>query len=129
LRELRFSFARSSGPGGQNVNKLNTKAMLRWKVAQCETLPENVRDRFLKTYRRRITNDGELILTSQRFRDQGRNVADCLEKLRTMLLEVSTAPRKRKPTRLSKAQREKRLENKRQQAEKKRRRTGPRLEE
>ena len=79
LRELNFSFARSSGPGGQNVNKLNTKATLRWDVQATSCLPEDVKQRFFAQYRRRITKKGQLVLASQRFRDQGRNVADCLE--------------------------------------------------
>jgi ribosome-associated protein len=122
LRELRFQFARSSGAGGQNVNKVSTKAILRWPVEASPSLPGDVRERFLSRYRRRITRDGELVMSSQRFRDQGRNVADCLEKLRAMLLEVATAPRRRRPTRPHAASRERRLESKRRQAEKKRRR-------
>lgn len=122
LREFDFSFVRSSGPGGQNVNKLNTKAQLRWDVTSSEHLSDAVRQRFLKKYRRRITKEGELVITSQRFRDQGRNVADCLEKLRAMLLEVAAAPKKRKRTKPSRSAREKRLKEKREQSDKKQRR-------
>jgi ribosome-associated protein len=120
LRELRFQFARSSGAGGQNVNKVSTKAILRWPVTSSPSLPEDVRERFLERNRRRITRDGELVMSSQRFRDQGRNVADCLEKLRGMLLEVARAPRRRRATRPHAASRERRLAAKRHQAKKKR---------
>ena len=113
LREFHFSFSRSSGAGGQNVNKVNTKATLRWQVEHSPSLPDDVRQRFVQRYRRRITHEGELVLTSQRFRDQGRNVADCLEKLRAMLEEVSRAPRPRKRTRPTKASKERRLQAKR----------------
>jgi ribosome-associated protein len=125
LRELSFSFARSSGAGGQNVNKVNTKATLRWSVADSPSLPEDVRERFLARYRRRITREGDLVLTSQRFRDQGRNVADCVEKLRALLLEVATAPRRRRPTRPTRASRERRLQQKRGTGERKRMRQPP----
>jgi ribosome-associated protein len=122
LTELNFSFARSGGPGGQNVNKVNTKATLRWGVADSPSLPEGVRERFLEKYKRRITTEGELVLASQRFRDQGRNVADCLDKLRDLLLEVATPPKRRKKTKPSRAARERRLQQKSRQAEKKQRR-------
>lgn len=119
LREFRFTFARSSGPGGQNVNKLNTKATLRWSVTDSPDLPAGVRARFLARYRRRITSEGELVLTSQRFRDQGRNVADCLAKLREMLNEVAVAPKRRKKTKPSRASKERRLREKQRKSDKK----------
>ncbi len=125
LREFRFSFSRSSGAGGQNVNKLNTKATLRWEVARSQGLPKDVRARFLERYRRRITADGELVLTSQRFRDQGRNVADCLEKLRGMLAAVAQPPRPRKATKPTRSSVERRLSSKRRTRVKKQRRQRP----
>ncbi|MEE9282101.1 MAG: alternative ribosome rescue aminoacyl-tRNA hydrolase ArfB [Myxococcota bacterium] len=124
LREFSFSFSRSAGPGGQNVQKTSTKVTLRWNVERSPSLREPVRRRLLERYARRITKNGELVLTSQRFRDQGRNVADCLEKLRGMLAEVARAPRRRKPTRRTRASVESRLEKKRRRATLKRRR-GP----
>ena len=119
LREFRFTFARSSGPGGQHVNKVNTKATLRWSVSSSRSLSEGVRRRFVARYRRRITSKGELVLTSQRFRDAGRNVADCLEKLRNMLAEVAAAPKRRKPTRPTAGSVRRRLEEKRRRSKKK----------
>ncbi len=129
LREFDFQFARSGGPGGQNVNKVNTKAILRWEVERSPSLPESVRERFLARFRRRITREGEFVLTSQRFRDQGRNVADCLEKLREMLEEVSRPPVKRKPTKPSRGAKERRLKEKHQRGEKKKRRSRVRGED
>lgn len=125
LREFRFSFSRSSGAGGQNVNKLNTKATLRWEVASSQGLPDHVRTRFLERYRRRISADGELVLTSQRFRDQGRNVADCLEKLRGMLAAVARPPRTRKATKPTRSSVERRLSSKQRTRLKKQRRQRP----
>jgi ribosome-associated protein len=120
LAELRFEFARSSGAGGQNVNKVSSKARLRWPVVQSDALPPRVRERFLRRYARRITNDGEFVLASQRYRDQGRNVQDCLDKLRDMVREVAAPPKKRVATRPGRAAKERRLGDKKRRAEVKR---------
>ena len=122
LREFRFSFSRSAGPGGQNVNKVNSKVTLRWNVEESPSLPDDVRERFVSRYRRRIAKDGDLLLTSQRFRDQGRNVADCLEKLRGMLSEVARPAPRRRPTRPRKSAVESRLREKQRRAAQKRQR-------
>ncbi|HUT13112.1 MAG TPA: alternative ribosome rescue aminoacyl-tRNA hydrolase ArfB [Thermoguttaceae bacterium] len=122
LREFQFTFARSSGPGGQNVNKLNTKALLRWPVMSSPSLPEAVRQRLLAKVRRRITSEGDLLIVSQRFRDAGRNVADCLEKLRELLREAAQPPKSRKATRPTQASRRRRLEQKQRRSRKKQQR-------
>jgi ribosome-associated protein len=119
LRELDFTFARSSGPGGQNVNKVNTKATLHWDVTHSRSLPDDVRERFVAKYKNRINRDGQVVLSSQRFRDQGRNVADCIARLRELLEEVLQAPKPRKKTKLSQAARGRRLRSKRVTAERK----------
>jgi ribosome-associated protein len=129
LREFRFRFSRSSGPGGQNVNKLNTKALLCWPVMQSPSLPEPVRRRLLAKQRRRVNSEGELLISSQRFRDAGRNVADCLEKLRAMLAEAAVTPRRRKPTKPTRASVLRRLDQKRKQSRKKSKRQPPQVEE
>lgn len=125
LGEFHFTFSRSSGPGGQNVNKLNTKATLRWAVVQSASLPDDVRARFLQQYRTRITSEGDLVMTSQRFRDAGRNAGDCLEKLRQMLSAVAQPPKARKATKPSRASKRRRLEDKRKQSQKKQFRRPP----
>ena len=122
LREFQFQFARSGGAGGQNVNKVSSKAVLRWPVESSPSLPTDVRQRFCQRFRRRITRDGDLVLTSQRFRDQSRNITDCLEKLRAMLGEVARAPTPRRPTRPGRGTRERRLRDKREISDKKRHR-------
>ncbi len=122
LKEFRISFARSGGPGGQNVNKVNTKALLRWRLSESAVLPDAVRLRLIALHRRRITAEGDLLVVSQRFRDAGRNAADCLEKLRVMLATAAATPRPRKPTQPSRDAVRRRLDAKRRHAEKKRRR-------
>lgn len=124
LSELRIKLIRSGGPGGQNVNKVSSKAVLRWHVARSAAVPETIRRRFLERFRRRISAAGEVIITSQRFRDAGRNVADCLEKLRRMLAEAASPPKPRKPTRPPQAARRRRLEAKRHRSLRLRRRRG-----
>ena len=124
-RELQFTFVRSSGPGGQNVNKVASKAMLRWDVRNSSALPEAVRGRFLTRAARQINDRGVLVLTSQRYRDQRRNIDDCLQKLRALVLAAVPPPKRRKKTKPTRASKEDRLGQKRANAEKKRRRTPP----
>ena len=125
LRELEFEFSRSGGPGGQNVNKTNTRASLRWNVTATHSLPQSLKERFRKKYNRRISQRGDFVLHSQRFRDQGKNVADCLSRLREMILAVAVSPKKRVPTRPTRASKERRLGTKRRQAIQKELRRSP----
>jgi len=114
--ELHWSFARSGGPGGQNVNKVASKAILRWDVQATSSLPEHVKQRLLAHQRKRITNEGELVLNSQRYRDQERNREDCLQKLRDIILEAATLPKRRRPTKPTRGSRMNRLQEKRRRA-------------
>lgn len=123
--ELRFTFARSSGPGGQNVNKVSSKAVLHFAVATSPSLPEPVRARFLSRYASRLTTEGELVITSQKHRDQPRNITDCLDKLRELVQSVVTPPKRRRPTKPTAGSRQRRLTSKRQQSEKKQQRRPP----
>ena len=127
--EFEFRFDRSSGPGGQNVNKVNTKVTLRWRITTSTSLPEFIRERLIQQNRRRITTSGDLLVTSQRFRDQRRNIDDCLEKLRNMLDEATVVRKKRKPTKATKGSRERRLKEKRARSESKQRRKSPRMDD
>ena len=125
LREFHFTFARSSGPGGQNVNKVNSKAWLRWKVLESPSLPEPVRSRLLDQQRQRITAAGDMLLCGQRFRDAGQNVADCLEKLRLMVAAAAKPPKRRRPSKPTAGSIRRRREQKQVRAAKKRQRRTP----
>ena len=126
VSEISLSFARSSGPGGQNVNKVNSKAVLKWNVAASPSLPEGVKSRFFQRFSQRINQAGEVVLASDRFRDQPRNVTDCYDKLRHLIQTVLVPPRPRVKTRPSRASVERRLQDKRRQSlRKSRRRLGP----
>src|ERR1700722_7213385 len=96
LDEFRFEFARSGGPGGQNVNKVNSKAVLRWIPGESPSLPPAVRDRLLGGIGSKLTKEGELLVPSQLTRDQSRNVEDCLEKVRELILAAARPPKTRR---------------------------------
>ena len=125
--EFTFSFSRSGGPGGQNVNKVCSKAQMSWDITNSPSIPEDVRERFLLRYPRRITKDGMLMMTSQRYRDQGRNTQDCLNKLAELLLNVAVAPTKRKPTGPSRGAKQRRLQDKHVRSDRKQGRRRPSL--
>jgi ribosome-associated protein len=123
--ELQWRFVRSSGPGGQNVNKVASKAVLRWDLAGSPSLPEDVKARLRTQERGRITVEGELILSSQRYRDQERNKQDCLSKLLDLLRRAAMPARKRRPTRPTRASRQRRLREKRHRSTAKKQRQRP----
>jgi ribosome-associated protein len=115
--EFQWTFVRSGGPGGQNVNKVASKAVLRWNLAGSSSLPDDIKARLHTHERGRITSEGDLLITSQRYRDQERNKQDCLEKLRNMISQASLPPRARKASKPSRASRERRLQVKRHRSQ------------
>ena len=121
--ELDITFARSSGPGGQNVNKVNSKAAIRWSVAASPSLTADQREQLLTRLHSRLTRGGELIVVSQRFRDSGRNVDDAKEKLHALVAAALHRPRTRKPTRPTRGSQRRRLEAKGKHATRKRSRS------
>lgn len=120
--ELRFSFARSPGPGGQNVNKVNSKAVLRWSLTSRSVDPV-VKQRIRNRYGNQVNRHDEIVISSHKHRDQPRNVADCLSKLKRMILNCTKAPKVRKKTKPSAGSVRRRLENKRRHSEKKKSRS------
>jgi ribosome-associated protein len=118
--ELELSFARSSGAGGQNVNKVSSQAQLRYALRESTALPEDVKSRLFHLARGRITNEGALLISSQRYRDQGRNIADCYEKLKALIERALEPPEPRRPTRPSRGAVQRRLNEKKHRAEVKR---------
>ncbi|SFL14615.1 alternative ribosome rescue aminoacyl-tRNA hydrolase ArfB [Lysobacter sp. cf310] len=115
-QELVERFVRSTGPGGQNVNKVATAVELRFDVAQSPSLPEPVRERLLAKRDRRVTGDGVLVISAQRFRTQERNRDDARERLAAFIESGLHAPKPRIATRPSRASKERRLGAKRERS-------------
>ncbi len=111
--EWEWSFVRASGPGGQNVNKVASKAVLRWHLGVSPSLPDAVKQRLSALQKKRLTQEGDLVLSSQRFRDQEKNRQDCLDKLRDMILQALAVPKPRRPSRPTRGSRLRRLAAKR----------------
>ena len=120
LSEFELSYARSSGPGGQNVNKVNSKAILRWNIFRTMSLPFDVRMRVIKKLESKLTSQGEILITSDRFRDQTMNREDCFEKLRIFIAAAVNPPKVRKKTKQSRSSKQKLKESKSKHKEKKR---------
>ena len=117
--ELEFTYVRSSGAGGQNVNKVSSKAVLRWNPNTSRAMNDSQRARFLEAFGSKLTKEGELILTSDRHRDQGRNTADALEKLREMITSIAKPPKARKATKPTFGSKQRRLKTKKVNSDKK----------
>lgn len=110
--ELHFTFMRSPGPGGQNVNKVATAVQLRFDIAHSPSLPQALRERFLKLYRSKITLQGEIIIKATTHRTQERNKEAALQRLLALLNVAAQRPKKRKKSKPSRAAIEKRLSKK-----------------
>jgi ribosome-associated protein len=115
-REIDESFVRASGPGGQNVNKVSTAVQLRFDVRHSPSLPDDVRGRLERLAGSRLTNDGVLVIIAQRHRTQARNRDDAFDRLIDLIRQAAVRPIKRRPTRPTRASRERRIEGKKRRA-------------
>ncbi|TMJ58424.1 MAG: aminoacyl-tRNA hydrolase [Alphaproteobacteria bacterium] len=115
-REIEESFIRASGPGGQNVNKVASAVQLRFDIRHSPSLPEPVRDRLARLGGHRVSQQGVLVITAQRYRSQERNRVDALDRLVALIRRAATPPRPRRLTRPSAAARERRLAGKARRA-------------
>jgi ribosome-associated protein len=122
--ELEWAYARSGGPGGQNVNKVASKATLRWAMAASGAVGPGVKARIRAARPSQVTTEGELLIVSQKHRDQERNRQDCAEKLADMVRAALTPPKPRRPTKPTKGSERRRLEDKKKNAERKAGRRG-----
>ncbi len=114
--EIEESFVRSSGPGGQNVNKLSTAVQLRFDIRRSPSLPNDVAIRLIRLGGKRVTKDGVLVLIAQQHRTQERNRADALERLLDLIRQAAVQPVPRRATRPTKASKQKRLEGKKRRS-------------
>jgi ribosome-associated protein len=117
--ELSFTYSRSSGPGGQNINKVNSKVTLNWNIDESPSCSSSVKFRFKSKYRNYLLDSGEVQITSQESRSQKVNIDHCIEKLHRLLNDVLHPPKIRRPTKPKKSAVLKRLQTKRKDSEKK----------
>lgn len=109
--DVEFSAIRAQGSGGQNVNKVSSAMHLRFDI-RASSLPDDIKERLLRTQDSRISEAGVIVIKAQRFRTQEKNRRDALDRLQAMIDEAAHVPRERKPTRPTKASKERRLESK-----------------
>ena len=110
--ELSETFVRSSGPGGQNVNKVSSAVQLRFDARHSPSLPNDVAIRLMRLAGKRLTKDGVIVIIAQAHRDQARNRADARERLFDLICQAAVKPVPRRPTKVPKAQKRKRMEGK-----------------
>ena len=116
---IKFNFVRSSGPGGQNVNKVATAVLLRFKVSQAVSLPDDVRLRLQEINRNKLNHQGELLIKASRFRTQERNKQDALSRLIALIKQAALPIKQRKKTKPNKGAVQERLNKKKRLGKKK----------
>jgi len=124
-QELQIAFVQSSGPGGQNVNKVATAVQLRFDVAHSPSLPPEIRERLIELAGNSMTKDGWLVIDARRYRTQEHNRQDALDRLVKWVRAAAVEPKRRRPTKPSRASRQRRLESKHKRGQVKRLRRPP----
>lgn len=127
--DLEWTAVKSSGPGGQNVNKVASKIELSFDFEGTVALPDPVKERLRVLAKNQLDAEGRVFIKSEKTRDQGKNLADAREKLKELILKAMVVPKTRKPTKVSKAQKAKRLTTKKKVSAKKATRKKPRRDD
>ena len=125
LKELTFAYIQSSGPGGQNVNKVATAVQLRFDIRNSPAFGEEIKARLLKIAGKRVTGEGILVIEAKRYRSQEKNKTDAIGRMLALVEKAETPPSVRKPTRPNNAEKAKRVEAKKRRGEKKQNRKTP----
>ncbi len=115
-REVEERFVRASGPGGQNVNKVSSAVQIRFDARNSPSLPEDVRARLMRLAGSRLTNEGVIVMTAERFRTQERNRADAVERLRALIEKAAEVPKPRRATRPPLSSKRERVETKKRRS-------------
>lgn len=115
--EMEFSYARSRGPGGQNVNRTNSAAILRWNLWASQSLSDELKERLAQKLHGKLTTEGDLIIRSEVHRDQDQNRSDCIKKLHETLKKALFVPKRRVATKPTRSSQRKRLESKKKDSE------------
>ena len=115
--EVELTFSRSQGPGGQNVNKVNSKVTLHWNLTRSKSVSQRIRHRIRSKHAGKINKQGKLVLSSQKSREQHQNRADCFQKLRAIIIDALKTKKRRKPTKPTKASKRRRLDQKKRRSD------------